>query len=164
MKFRVLFASVGLFALSTLTFAQPPADCYFEYPMDWDCYSHPPLTSGACWSETPFPDGTTISIKECPSGQVLCTFPMNSLDICGEELGGFFVQWDACVVVSGTEIYLEVEYESCRYWTDCYTTVAGYNYFGLLEADFFCECENPGCTVDEEYSGLLGRLLEVLSQ
>lgn len=127
-----------ILALPILAFAQP-ADVVFEYPGDWDCYSHQPLTYDGCWTGTPIPDGTPIDIKECGTEVLLCSFNMNSIDICFAPVGGFFVQWNPCQIwPAGTQVYCEVQYGGFLYKTGCYTTVPGFNYFPLFEDDWEC--------------------------
>lgn len=143
MKYRVLFTILALLALTTLSLGQP-AQFNFEYPGDWDCPSHMPLTYNACFDTiagTPIPNGTMliVYVNDVPYD----SFEMNSDSICFDPGGGFFVQWCMTIASPGETVYLEVQYGDCRYWINSFVVSGGHQTFALAESDWNCDCGPP---------------------
>jgi hypothetical protein len=154
MSFRVLLAMSAILMLATLSFGQQ-GNCYFMYPADGVCDAHQPLTYGQCWTGTNIPDGTEITVYK--NGNVCYTFTMNSLDICGDSRGGYFVQWDPCLADNGDQLYVQVVHQGCTYTTATFTMSGAPEpqFYYLTESDWNCSCANPGCDVKDEQSGML---------
>jgi len=148
MKFRLLFTVAALLALSSFAFGQPTGVVWYYYPGDGDCSSHSPITYGTPlpWYGIPIPDGAPINIKQYPSGTTVCSFAFNSADFCMETRPGFFFEWDGCERPVGDQIYCDVEYQNCHYWTAPYTVVLDvldqYE-IPLYEQDWYCHCQPP---------------------
>jgi hypothetical protein len=128
----------------------------FVYPGDSLCSGHLPLTSDQCWTGTPIPDGTQLTVYV--NGHLRDSLEMNSDAICLDTTGGgFFVQQEPFTAFEGDTIRLEVSYDSCRYWTNSFALHAGYQEFALTEADWNCDfiqsgVESPAIPMPGKYA------------
>lgn len=136
MKTAVLPIILLLLVLTSLCYGQYQIS--FDYPGDWDCASHSPLTfdNPVCWQGTPIPDGTEIQILK--NGAPFGTFSMNSDFICGNPIGGFFstTYFD---FYPGERAQLVVQYGLCTY-TTAEVTPTSDNTYSLSESDWTCNC------------------------
>ena len=152
MRFRLLLVVMSFLALTAMGFSQE-GNTYFKYPANDDCAGNNPLAYGTCWTGVSIPDGTPVEVYK--NGTLCWTFDMNSLDICTEP--GYFIQWYPCMADNGDQLYVRIAYQGCTY-TSATFTVSGApepQFYDLIEANWTCQCQNPGCDVKEEQGGLL---------
>ena len=153
MKFRVLFISVALMALTSFAFAQPN-DVTFSYS------SGAPLTSGGeCFAGTGIPDGAAQVEVWLSGGGMLGSYPINGAATCG--VAGLFSGLDYFSGAAPPKyVYCVVSHDNCTYTSGDYGPVgsggASINYI-IDQTDWTCVCEpveehcvNILCALDEE--------------
>ena len=160
MKFKMILPVVVFIALTSLAFAQPYSDITFTYVPYFG--GNVPLTGDACWTGTPWADGTaTVHIMvvgdpDYEAGQ----FPINGeAQYAGP--GHFYGLTYALQVPEGSMVYCVVDDDTCAYTSDEFgPTPSGAGstmYYITCDSDldpcmWNCDCGNPGCEVIEEYS------------
>ena len=141
MKLRLLFIAVALIALTSFAFGD--ASVQFLYTPG----ANAPLTDDGCFAASPIPDGTPVNVYK---GATLLGSPTMNGGAMGMGSGYFMLNYVAGV--PGSDWSLEVVSGGCTYTSIAYTTIDGPQQVFVQQADWSCNCGNPGCEVIEEYS------------
>jgi len=154
MRFRVLSIAGALFLLVSLALAQP-CDLLINY-YQWPCPEDPAMTSGACWTGTPIPDGPAVEVYKASDNSLIGVATLVNGTSYG--LPGFFIDEASLVIQSDVwpmNVYAKVSYQGCTYTSATYSISAGPRTIETCQAEWSCQSVNPGCEVKEEQGGLL---------
>jgi len=142
MKFRVLFSALALLALASFALAQP-CDLLVNY-YQWPCPEDLPMTSGGCWTGTPFPDGPAVNVYKASDNSLIGMATI--VNGTFYSIPGFFVDEASLVIQSDVwpmNVYAQVTYNYCTYTSVTYSISAGPRTIETCQAEWTCVCETP---------------------